>query len=113
MMLIKTMDKYKYRVYVDKINIGSEYGRYTKDQYNKAKALFDELVSKGYDAVYLQELNDEFGWVDRDIESHVTDEFKARKSEYWRHKENEDEGANWIAGDEPWNAPGMSISDFI
>lgn len=102
---------YKYRVYVATINGGKTYGSYM--EYNDAKEKFDELVSKGHDAVYLQELNPTFGWVDRDLETHVTDEFQARRNAYWKYRAEEDESVNWRAGDAPWNAPGMSIRDFI
>lgn len=104
---------YKYRVYVDNIRDGREYGKYLPDQYNEAKAKFDELISCGHDAIYLQELNPEFGWVERNIEEHITESFKERKASYWKYREEEDESTYWRAGDAPWNAPGMSIRDFI
>ena len=100
---------YKYRVYVDRIRDGDVCGYY--NDYAEAEAKFDDVVASGYGAVYLQELNPTFGWVDIDIKVHETEFHKAQKKSYWKRREEEE--SDWRAGDAPWDAPGMSTSDFF
>lgn len=100
---------YKYRIYVDKIKDGDVCGLY--NDYAEAEAKFNDVVASGYGAVYLQELNPEFGWVDRDIKVHETEFHKAQKKSYWKRREEEE--SDWRAGDAPWDAPGMSVRDFF
>lgn len=100
---------YKYRVYVDKINDGFTYGRY--NNYAEAEVRFHDAVASGYGAVYLQELDPKFRWVNKDIKVHETDFHKAQKKTYWKRREEEE--SDWRAGDAPWHAPGMSVSDFV
>lgn len=100
---------YKYRVYVETISDGSTY--YRCDDYAEAEAKFNEAVANGYGAVYLQEIDLEFGWVNKDVKIHETEFYKSQKKAYWKRREEEE--GNWRAGDAPWNAPGMSVNDFI
>lgn len=103
----------KYRVYEEKLNGGHTWGCFENDGYDEAEKLFDSLVSKGCEAVYLQELDLKFGWVTKTLKKHVTKAFDARKKAYWSWRAEEDESSSWRPGDASWNAPGMSVKDFI
>ena len=100
--------KYKYRVYVSTIRDGFTYCR--NNNLSEAETKFKEAISSGYGAVYLQEMNIKFGWVKREIKVYETDFYKSQKKAYWKRREEEE---NWRAGDAPWDAPGMSVRDFI
>lgn len=105
--------KYKYRVYVERLNGGFCPGNYLPEEYDKAKAHFDELVASGIEAVLLQELSLKHGWVTNTLEKHYAEGFKERKEAYWERMREEDESRYWRPGSAPWNAPGMSVSDFF
>ena len=99
---------YKYRVYVSTIKDGFTYCR--SNDYAEVEAKFNDAVASGYGAVYLQEMDSEFGWVKSEIKVHETEFYKSQKKAYWKRRE-EDE--SWNPGDAPWDAPGMKLSDFI
>ena len=79
--------KFMYRVYEETITGGYAHGVFLPEEYDKAKSLFDDLVAKGHEAVHLQELNQEYGWLSKTLEKHVTEEFKARNKAYWEMQE--------------------------
>ena len=104
---------HKYRVYVETVKGGRTYGSYLPEEYDKAEAHFNKLVANGNEAVHLQELSLEYGWVINTLKKHITEEFKARKEAYWEKLREEEEKYGWRPGDPVWEAPGMSVSDFF
>lgn len=60
-----------------------------------------------------------FAWQDEEYDEQYAsdyypeDQWDGNWEDFYDDDDNDDETDDWRPGDAPWNAPGMSVSDFI
>lgn len=101
-----------WRVYVvsDKRYYGNAEEVYNGNDYDKARAIYESHKEDNYVELQLGLVNERQMGVTAQ-EDNLDEDYWDMYESYWARREAEED--NWRPGDAPWDAPGMSISDFF
>lgn len=101
-----------WRVYIvsDKGHYGNAGEVYDGADYNEAIRCYEYYKANCYVELQLGLVNERHMGVTTQ-EDNLDEDYWDMYESYWARKEAEED--YWKPGDAPWNAPGMSISDFI
>lgn len=110
--IIEREEEVFWRVYL--VSYKRYYGRseelYNGNDYDKARAIYEVYKENNYVELQLG-LVDERAMCVTPQEDNLDEDYWDMYEAYWKRREAEED--DWRPGDAPWNAPGMSISDFI